>query len=358
MTRLPLLIAAAALLLTGIGGGLARLGWPLGAGAAPVIWHGPLIVGGFFGTVISLERAAAMERRWIYLGPLLAAAGGLAGLAGAVPAAWFLMMGASAVLALAYLAALREHREAYLGVMGLGALSWGGAALLTFAGAAGAATAPLWMSFLVLTIAGERMEMSRFAAPSVWNGRFAAVAILLLAGGAAVAAVGQGSVIFGAGEVLCGIWLLRFDAAGRSRKLPGLPGFMGRTLYAGYVWLMIGGLFTLYGELTGNAALYDAQLHAVFLGFVVSMIFGHAPMVVPMLLRKNITYKPVLYVPLLLLHLTLFLRVGGVWSEAPGVVRWAALGNGLALFLFVFLVIFLVRVRPAAGGSQVVKEAR
>jgi hypothetical protein len=49
--------------------------------------HGALMVSGFFGTVIALERAVALGHRWAYLGLLSGGLGGFALIAGAPPIA-------------------------------------------------------------------------------------------------------------------------------------------------------------------------------------------------------------------------------------------------------------------------------
>ena len=70
-------------LLTALWGGLVRLGWPW-----PVPWptlvmaHGPLMVCGFLGTLIGVERAVALGACWPYAAPLLTAMGALALLTG------------------------------------------------------------------------------------------------------------------------------------------------------------------------------------------------------------------------------------------------------------------------------------
>ena len=75
------MLLAALALLAGLWAGLIRLGWQL-----PPLWlrlpaqHGPLMVSGFLGTLISLERAVALSqnqdgRRLYYLSPLLAGIG-------------------------------------------------------------------------------------------------------------------------------------------------------------------------------------------------------------------------------------------------------------------------------------------
>ena len=103
--RLPLLVLGFIALFAGIGAGLARLGWAMpevAAGAAA--WHGPLMICGFFGVVIGLERAVAIGRWWAYAGPLLAGLGTAAALHGQHEATPWLMLAASAVLLAASLA--------------------------------------------------------------------------------------------------------------------------------------------------------------------------------------------------------------------------------------------------------------
>jgi hypothetical protein len=107
--RLPLLALGFAGLVVGVGAGLARLGVAvpdLAAGAAAL--HGPLMIGGFFGVVISLERAVAIGRYWGYLAPLLAGLGGIAAIAGAIAMASMLMLAGSLVLVAASLDILRR----------------------------------------------------------------------------------------------------------------------------------------------------------------------------------------------------------------------------------------------------------
>src|SRR5574337_2152278 len=76
--RFPLLALGIASLFCGVWAGLLRFGWGVPSGRANLIeLHGPLMVFGFLGTVVSLERAVALRRPWGYLAP----AGTLAGVA-------------------------------------------------------------------------------------------------------------------------------------------------------------------------------------------------------------------------------------------------------------------------------------
>src|SRR6266542_7123798 len=85
LQRVPLLVLGFAGLFVGAGAGLARLGWsvPVAVAAAAAL-HGPLMICGFFGVVIALERAVAIGRLWAYAGSLLAGIGTVAALAGAM----------------------------------------------------------------------------------------------------------------------------------------------------------------------------------------------------------------------------------------------------------------------------------
>lgn len=70
--RYPLLATAIATLLVATWAGLRRMGWALPTPNSLVAGHGPLMVSGFLGTLIGLERAVALAdlggwldvRRW------------------------------------------------------------------------------------------------------------------------------------------------------------------------------------------------------------------------------------------------------------------------------------------------------
>ena len=71
--RLLFMALAGLSLLAGLWAGMLRLSWPLPLLASTVLPnHGPLMVTGFLGTLIGLERAVALKRRWPYGAPLCA----------------------------------------------------------------------------------------------------------------------------------------------------------------------------------------------------------------------------------------------------------------------------------------------
>src|SRR5690625_5534773 len=83
----PLMACAAAVVIGALWSGLVHLGLPLPEGGTSLHeGHGPMMILGFLGTVITLERAVALGQPWAYLGPATAGLGGGAGRVGA-PAA-------------------------------------------------------------------------------------------------------------------------------------------------------------------------------------------------------------------------------------------------------------------------------
>ena len=80
---------------------------------------------------------------------------------------------------------------------------------------------------------------------------------------------------------------------------------------------------------------YDALLHAVFVGVVLSMVFAHAPIIFPAVLGLPLAYRPSFYLHVGVLHVSLIARVVRDLVEVLGRVRsWGGLFNALALLLF------------------------
>lgn len=334
--RLPLLILGFVALFVGLGAGLARLGWPMpeaAAGAAAL--HGPLMICGFFGVVIGLERAVAIGRLWAYAGPLLAGLGTAAALHGLHDATPWLTLAASGVLLAASLDVLLRQREGFMLTIAVAAGCWTLGTALWAAGWAVHEVVGWWIAFLVLTIAGERLELSRFMPPSRGAGwLFAAIVVAVL-----VALLGWlqrwGPPLFGIALLALAAWLLRHDIARRTVKQKGLTRFIAVCLLSGYFWLALGGAVIAAAGLAPGSEAYDAALHALLLGFVFAMVFGHAPIIFPAVLRVAVPYHPGFYAPLLLLHGSLALRLAGDAGGWFELIRWGGLLSALALLAFI-----------------------
>jgi hypothetical protein len=344
--RFPLLAAAILTLVIAALAGLMRLGWrvpwmPPGWMAA----HGPLMFAGFLGTLISVERAVALGQRWMYVGPALSALGGVVLLLGFSPkAAQVLIMLGSLGLVVIFLGIVRRHLALYTVTMAVGAgawlvgnLVWWGSGRVPFA-------VPWWMGFLILTIAGERLELGRLAnyPPRVlaWFGGGAGM--LVLGWGITLGNLDVGVRWTGAGMVGLAFWLLRYDVARHTIRKPGLTRFIAICMLSGYIWLAVGGGLALaFGGVMGGAR-YDALLHAIFLGFTFSMIFGHAPIIFPAILGRMIRFSLRFYGHWGLLHASLVLRLTGDLLDLFLVRRWGGMLNGIALLIFLLNTVWAV----------------
>jgi hypothetical protein len=341
--RVPLLVLGMLSLVGGVLAGLARLGWSVPATAANAVgWHAALMISAFLGTVISLERAVAIGRRWAYLAPAAAGLGGI-GLLAAVPPAptFFLMILAAATLLAASLQVLRRQVASFTLILAIGALCWLTGNLVWLATDSMMAAVPWWLAFLVLTIAGERLELTRFLpTPAGAQRLFHAIVAVILAGAAlSLALEAAGLALFAAGLLALALWLLRYDIARRNARTTGLTRFIAICLLSGYAWLVLAGMLGLAGGFMLGHPWRDATLHAVGLGFVFSMIFGHAPIIFPAVVRVKIPYHPVFYLPLLVLHASLALRIFGGLGDAFALRSEGGLLNAIALLLFIVTMI-------------------
>lgn len=349
----PALIVPAGLaLLAGLDAALTLAGLPAPVGSARLaVLHGPLMVLGFLGTVISLERAVALRTAWALLSPALLGAGALALVLLPTPLLGrLLLVQGMLLLVVVYLALWRRNHDLLVGVQALGAVLAAAAAML-LTRLEVSAVVPLLVGFVVLTIGAERVELARLAMPAGAGTTLTALATALT--GAAVAALlwpVQGGRLLGATLLVLTLWLVRHDVARRLVRSTGLPRFAAAALLLGYAWLAVAAVgLLLVGSPSTSAAGYDVVVHATFLGFAMSMILAHAPVILPAVLRVRLPYRPLMWAPLVLLHVTLLARVLTVATATAG---WQAalVGNVATLLLFVAVAVgtALTARRPGA----------
>ncbi len=352
--RVPLLLLGFAGLVVGVAAGLSRLGVVVpDIAAAAAAQHAPLMIGGFFGVVISLERAVALGKSWAYAGPLLCGIGAICTIAGATFIASSLTLAASIVLLAATADVFRRQRALFTSTLVVAALAWVAGNALWAAGLPVHEFTTWWLAFLILTIAGERLELSRLLPPSpVAQWLFAAI-VAVIGAGLVGARSPWGTPLFGAGLLALAGWLAKQDIARRTVRGATLTRYIAVCLLSGYVWLAIGAVIILAAGLAPGTAARDAALHALALGFVFSMVFGHAPIIVPAVLRVSVPYRRWFYAPLALLHATLAARLA---ADATGHVGWlkaAAIGNAAALAAFIVTIAVAVFAakRPAPARA-------
>lgn len=362
----PLIAVAVVMLFAGLWEGLFYLGLPVPAGGATLSQdHGELMVLGFLGTLISLERAVALGGTWGYLAPVAAATGGLAIVIGAPGKVGEVLIGCGGVMLIAiFVAVHRIQPSLHNAVLASAAACWVVAAGLWLAGWDISKFVPWLVGFLVLTITGERLELSRMTGTSrrgrllfaAAAGLFGAGLLASLAAGPSGAAAGEGVPpgirVTGTGLIALALWLARYDVARRTVRGHGVTRYMAAALLTGYVWLAVaGGLWAGLGQMADGAA-YDAELHAIFLGFVMSMIFAHAPVIVPSVLGRPLPFRNFLYVPLVLLHVSLIVRLAaGDWAGNTDAWQWGGSLNEVAVLLFLAMAAVLV-IRSGRAANR------
>jgi hypothetical protein len=319
--------------------GLVRLGWNL-----PLPWqdqliaHGPLMVCGFLGTLISLERSIALGSRWGYAAPMLVAAGALMLDLGPIGSFGEMLITAGSFATVAILVVVwRHHASLFVGTLTIGALAWTVGNVQWLGGAALFRVVFWWLAFLVLTIAGERLELNRVLRPTrAIRSAFVLAMVTVLGGVAAHTWWPEAGVrVLGVGLMALTWWLVRHDVARRTVRQRGVTRFMAVCLLGGYAWLGVGGAIAAVTGVATAGLLYDAMLHAVFIGFVMSMVFAHAPVIVPAVLGLPLEYRPTFYLHVGILHLSLIVRIVGDLFDVLGRWRgWGGLLNAVALLLF------------------------
>lgn len=364
-SRVVFVAAAAIGLLGGLTGALVLLGVPMPQPSMRLATaHGVLMALGFLGTLISLERAVALGRTWGYVAPAAAGLGTLALVAGLAPTIGFgLITVAAATFVAMYVAFDRIERSLHTSVQALGAVSWLVASGLLLAGWSPARVVPWLAGFLVLTITGERLELSRLGRLTARDrvGFVGAGLVFGLGVAVSLASHDVGMRVAGIGLVALSAWLATHDLARRTVRMGGVTRFIALSLLAGYAWLLVGGIAWLaFAPVAGGPA-YDAALHAVFLGFVISMVFGHAPIILPAVLRRPLPYHPRFYLHLGLLHVGLLVRIiGGDLLGASAALVAGGILNVVALLMFMGSSALAVasarsaarRVRPAPAEQR------
>jgi len=336
-------------LAAGLWTGLSRLGWDIPELRSGLLaLHGPLMVCGFLGTVIGLERAVALDRPWAYLAPLLSGIGSIVVIFTQYEAAGRLLITTGSLFfVIVFIAILRRQFAAFTVTMGIGALLWFVGNIFWLMGYPVYLIVSWWAGFLILTIAGERLDLSRLLAPtrSSYVIFFSAIALFLTGVTYSTSNPAIGIRLLGLGILALTIWLVLHDVATKTVKMQGLTRFVAVCLLSGYFWLGIGGFLALLsGELMPGTLMYDAILHSLFLGFVLAMIFGHAPIIFPAVLQVPILYTPLFYLHFALLEISLLIRITGDITNSHHAFMWGGLLNVASLVLFL--------VNTAVGGIR------
>ncbi|WP_232539824.1 hypothetical protein [Azohydromonas aeria] len=324
----PLLVA---LLVLSIAGGLLRAGWPVAQGALvgqAAAQHAALMICAFFGAVVSIERAVALKRRAAFGVPLLCLAGGAALLAGQPEAGALAFAAAALGFVAVNLAIINRHAAPHTVLLLVSALAWLNGCVRLAVGLHDDAMLASWFAFLVITIAAERLEMTR-----LMRRRAAAQPLLVGLLVALLAGASLSTALFGLALTGLALWFAAFDIARQTVRARGLSRYMALCLLGGYAWLAVSGVAWISLGL-GHAGARDAALHALGLGFIFCMVMGHAPVILPAVARIKVQFDAAFYLPLALLHASLVLRLADpAWRPSGAALNAAA----IALFALVML---------------------
>lgn len=350
------MLPAAIGLLAGLDAALLLLGLP-----APITSerlsqvHGMVLVLGFVGTLVALERATALGR-WIgFAAPALLGASAVLLVVDVVPlvAGKAVLVAGTAAFTLVYVPLWRRQRDAALLSQLLAAALGCAASILWLGDVAVDRLFPWLIAFVVLTIAAERVELARITMGPHAGGRLlltawsttAALVVSLVAADA-------GAMLLGATLAVLTVWLVRHDVARRTINARGVTRFMAACMLGGYAWLAVAAGILLFGHPDTRPA-YDAVLHAVFLGFTMSMIMAHSTTILPAVLRRPLPYRSVFWVPVVLLHAGLVVRIalGDGLGGAPA-WQWGGVLNIVALVLFLVLAVGSSLVGEPARGER------
>lgn len=343
---LPVLIAA-------VWGGLLRLQWGLPVVQASWIsYHGPLIVSGFFGTVMGLARAGLLGSRAGLLVPLATLTGAWCLLLGADEKAGSSLFLAASLGYLVVSAAFFRIQPPSFAALGLGGgMGWAWGNFLWWRGDPIPEAMTGWLVLFVLTISSERLESVRWRPTG--KGAFvpwvaAGLMFMGMIGGVFEPRVGIRMTA--AGFLVLAVFLWTVDTGWKGPEGAGWRRYTKLCLRSAYVWLSCGALIGLTTAPVGSGFAYDAFLHCIFLGLVFSMVFSHVPLLLPRILKAPLPFHPVFYSHWILLQGSLTARIIGDLLGSTPWRRWGALLNALSLLLFVLNTVWAVQ-RGRRKGS-------
>ena len=322
-------------LIFGIWGGWVRLGWgiPIPSGI-PVSQHGVFMIGGFLGTLICLERVVTLHKTALFLFPIMFGLSIPTFILGFPTISYSLLLTASVGYLGICIYLYKTYKNegdllllmgAFFQILGHFALFKTGSYPMPFAA---------WMIFFLLTIVGERLELTRFLPRGKYQKIELFFWLILTVLASALYHYGTAPLL---NVSLIGLsqWLTRNDIALINIKKEKNYKFLGVSLLFAFFWLAMTGCIGFFS----GPFLYDALIHAFFIGFVLNMILAHAPIIFPVLLKINHKpYHPIFYVWLILLNISLMIRIVGDILGISELRLIGGISNGLTFLAYLLSV--------------------
>jgi hypothetical protein len=339
-------------LIVGLTAGLSRIGWNIDVSAVAV-HHGAVMVGGFLGALIALEKAIPLRKNWLLIVPMLCALTPVIAIDGYREAGLaFMLAGSIGLLGIQlwYLIRFPRDRAIFLMVVGACCLVVGNVMLINSSFYPSAF--PWWMGFALFTIVGERVELSKFLPVPQSAKNILYLLLFAFVVGLVLPFHGIGKYLSGSSLIGVALWLLRYDVISVGIRASGLVRYSAFALLLGNAALLIEGVFLLV--LPDGAFAYDTLVHTFFLGFVFAMILAHGPIILPSVLGfVTKPYHAILYLWLGLLQVSLILRVAG---NTMLQLEWRRMGGALSGFTilayFVTIAVLVLTTRKQLTTEQ------
>lgn len=305
--RLPIILLAMFCLLSGFWSGLNRIGWNIAfLPIAP--HHGAIMVGGFLGTLITLEKIIPLKKKILYFVPVVNALSVVFFFLGQPKISLYILIASSSSLVLVFVYYFKQQRTIIYSMMVTGACCWLVGNILLLTKFFYPLAFPWWAAFALFIIAAERLERMTFLPVTALTKRLLVALLILFVVGVLFSFHGTGNLICGLSLIAISLWLLRHDMIGINLKKSGMLKFAAVSLLTGYSALLLTGIS--FFSLSDQWLTYDAIVHSFFLGFVFSMIFAHGPLILPGIMGISvIPFTRFLYVWLALLHVSWLIRI-------------------------------------------------
>lgn len=181
----------------------------------------------------------------------------------------------------------------------------------------------LLLSFPVLFILGERIELTRIVSSPKSNKGFkralvaSAAGVILFAAGSRERFTMLANLTFLIGSILLLVAFLSvLIVENRNLELllkspRPLQHYVSRHVRVAYGWAVVGMVLAIGYSLSGfELDLYDLFIHSLTLGFVGTMMLGHGPVILPGVLKRKFNEEKLTMLPLAVLTLSMVLRAG------------------------------------------------
>ncbi|MCL4325701.1 MAG: hypothetical protein M1481_02560 [Candidatus Thermoplasmatota archaeon] len=179
----------------------------------------------------------------------------------------------------------------------------------------------LMLSFPLLFVVGERIELSRFKFVGM---NFKKSFILVISWSYVFILSVSASLFYKSysysillltisGFLLLSVIFIVFymdRVAAVTVKQHRLSRYLYISITIAYIWAIIGIVFFILRS-NGVTGFYDPGIHAIALGFIVTFIFAHGALIFPTLLNKKLNVSKLSYWPLIILTTANVMRIGG-----------------------------------------------